>query len=131
MSGAPSGFNTGRVRNAYAHDAVVLLDPGGDERAVGAAITVELCGGWEHPPPCPLAPHHTRSHLTDGLVRVRVLFATEPEREAEVRAGIDAALGRGGLTGPDGVRTNWQLHDSCGGTVEAEEVTHAQRLVES
>ena len=35
--------------------------------APGGAITVALCGSWDHEPPCPLAPHHTRAHRSgDG-----------------------------------------------------------------
>jgi hypothetical protein len=123
--------DAGRVRQAYAHDARVRLAPGGDERALGAAITVELCGGWDHPPPCPLAPHWTGSQLTDGLLRLRVLFATEPEHEAAVRDGINAALGAGSFTGPDGVNSRWRLQDSRRGVVAQEETAHARRLIES
>ena len=31
-----------------AHDAVVVMEPAGDERAPGACITVALCGHWDH-----------------------------------------------------------------------------------
>ena len=50
------------TRTAYAHDAVVILDPGGDSRAPGGAITVALCGHWDHEPPCPLAPTTPMQH---------------------------------------------------------------------
>jgi hypothetical protein len=40
------------TRAAYAHDAFVILDPGEDTRAPGGAITVALCGHWDHEPPC-------------------------------------------------------------------------------
>ena len=66
-------------RAAYAHDAVVALDSGGDPRAPGGAITVALCGHWDHEPPCPLAPHHTdATHGGDDTLRLRVLFAADP-----------------------------------------------------
>src|SRR5688572_8191947 len=77
-----------RMRQVYAHEAVVLLAPDGDERALGGAVTVALCGGWSHDPPCPLAPHHTRADRTGDEVRLRVLFVTEPEQEARVRERI-------------------------------------------
>jgi len=32
---------------------------GGDLAALGGAISVEVCGSWDHAGPCPLAPHHT------------------------------------------------------------------------
>jgi hypothetical protein len=117
------------MRQAYAHDAVVVLDPGGDHRALGAAITVALCGHWEHPPPCPLAPHHTATHRRGDVVRLRVLFAAEPAAEAEVRARIEAALATDRLDGPDGVTTRWQLRSAGSGAVRASEAAHADRLI--
>ncbi|MCU7826347.1 hypothetical protein [Kitasatospora sp. DSM 101779] len=118
---------------AFVHEAVVALEPGGDPRAPGAAVTVELCGGWEHRPPCPLAPHHTAHEPADGPdgYRLRILFAAEPDAEAEVRARITTALGRGGLTGPDGVRTRWRLLAEGPGTPGPEEAEHALRLAGS
>jgi hypothetical protein len=115
------------TRRPYAHDAVVRMAPDADIRAVGAAVTVALCGHWEHPPPCPLAAHHTRADRVDDEVRVRILFATEPEREAEVRQRIAAALAGGHLDGPDGP-TAWRLVHDGAGTIEPDEVDHAARL---
>jgi hypothetical protein len=115
-------------RTAYAHDAVVILDPGGDSRAPGGAITVALCGHWDHEPPCPLAPHHTDAvPADDGTVRLRVLFATEDEER--VRELIGEALSSGRLTGPDGRVTRWMLKSSAAGTIRPEEADHAARLV--
>jgi hypothetical protein len=36
---------------AYALEAEIELPEGCDPRAVGAAVTVELCGHWEHEGP--------------------------------------------------------------------------------
>ncbi len=49
--------------------------------AVGAAVTVALCGHWEHEPPCPLAPHHTSASPDGGVVQVRTIFVAEPRLE--------------------------------------------------
>jgi hypothetical protein len=117
------------VREAFVHDAVVTMDPGGDERAPGAAITVALCGHWEHEPPCPLAPHHTSARRSGGQVRLRVLFAAEPAAEAEVRTRIEAALSQPGLTGPDGIATRWQLHSAQPGRLRHDEAQHAEQLI--
>jgi hypothetical protein len=117
------------MRQAFAHDAVVVLDAGGDERAPGGAITVELCGHWDHEPPCPLAAHHTGVRRTGDEVQLRVLFATEPADEDEVRRRIGDALALGASTGPDGRRTTWRLLASAPGTVTAEERPHAERLI--
>src|SRR5690242_10149389 len=98
--------NTGRMRQAFAHDAVLTMEPGGDERAPGAAVTVALCGHWEHEPPCPLAPHHIAAERSGDEVRLRVLFAAEPDAEDEVRRRIEAALSRSVFDAPDGVTSH-------------------------
>ena len=120
------------ARGAYAHDAVVVLDPGGDSAALGGAITVALCGDWNHPPPCPLAPHHTNAEPADGdTVRLRVLFAADADRETQVRSLIGKALASGRLPGPDGRVTTWTLQSSAAASVRPDEADHAARLVAS
>ena len=116
------------MRQAYAHDAVVTMAPEGDVRAPGGAITVTLCGRIDHDPPCPLAPHHTSAERDGDVVRLRILYATEPERVDEVRAGIDRALRTGTFDGPDGVTTTWRLRQSTPAAVTAAERDHAERL---
>lgn len=117
------------TRAAYAHDAVVILDPGGDSRAPGGAITVALCGHWDHEPPCALAPHHTDATPGDDTLRLRVLFAAEPDHEERVRSLIEQALSSGRLTGPDGRVTRWMVKSSGAGSVRPDEAEHAARLV--
>jgi hypothetical protein len=118
------------VRQAFVHDAVVTLEAGGDARAPGAAITVALCGHWEHDPPCPFAPHKTEAQPDGDLVRLRVLFASEPAAEAEARRRIEAALSAGALTGPDGVTTRWRLRGAQPGVLRADEARPAGQLVQ-
>jgi hypothetical protein len=93
----------------FAHTAVVDMAPDADIRALGGAVTLALCGAWEHQPPCPIAEHHTAAERDGDQVRVRVRFTTVPERELTVRARIAAALEVGELEGPDGVITHWEL----------------------
>jgi hypothetical protein len=69
------------VRQPFAHEAVLTIDADGDVGAPGAAITVALCGHWDHEPPCPLAPHHTAAERVGDDVHMRTLFAVEPARE--------------------------------------------------
>jgi hypothetical protein len=107
------------MRQPFAHDAVIALAPDADIAAPGGAVTAELCGHWEHPPPCPLAPHHTAAQRRGDQVHLRILFATEPEREAEVRARIGRALATG------------EVRSSAAGVVRQEEQAHAGRLVAS
>jgi hypothetical protein len=118
------------TRAAYAHDAVVLLDPGGDSQAPGGAITIALCGYWDHEPPCPLAPHHTdATPADDDTLRLRVLFAAEPESESRVRELITQALSSGHVTGPDGRVTRWMVKSSGASSLQPDEADHAARLV--
>jgi hypothetical protein len=122
--------DTDPVRQAFVHDAVVTMEPGGDTRAPGGAITVALCGHWEHEPPCPLAPHSTDAQPCGDQVRLRVLFAAEPAAEAEVRSRIEAALSQDGLTGPDGITTRWHLRSAQPGLLRTGEAQHAEQLIQ-
>ena len=115
----------------YAHDAVLTMDRAGDVRAPGGAITTELCGHWEHEPPCPLAPHHTHVHRSGTEVTLRLLFAAEPADELRVRRLVDEVLARGWGDTPDGTRTTWQLLESGPSPVEFTEQDHARRLMRS
>jgi hypothetical protein len=64
-------------------------------------------------------------------VRLRILFAVEPQREPEVRQLVDAALSEGQLIGPDDVLTSWQLQASRPTVVLPEEKAQAARLIKS
>jgi hypothetical protein len=72
---------------AYVHEADVILADGIDPRAVGAAVTVALCGHWEHDGPCPW-PHH--NHI-DGR-SFRTIFIAPADEELAVRRLIQGAL---------------------------------------
>ena len=119
------------TRQAFAHEAVLVLDPDGDENAPGGAITVALCGSWTHEPPCPLAPHHTRVHRHGRELTLRLLFAAEPDDEPQVRRLVDDVLARGWGDTPEGSRTTWQLIESGCGRIDASERDHARRLLRS
>jgi hypothetical protein len=64
-----------------------MISEDADTAAPGAAITMFLCGSWEHDGPCPLAPHHTRATRDGSHLRIRVLFAVEPELETQLGNG--------------------------------------------
>ncbi|ONH37580.1 MULTISPECIES: hypothetical protein [Protofrankia] len=117
------------MRQAFAHDAVLVLASEADIRAPGAAVTVALCGSWDHEPPCPLAPHHSEATRADGEVHLRILFAADPEDEGAVRHRIDTALAGGHLRGPDGATSRWQLRATRHSKVAPEEADHAERLI--
>lgn len=86
----------------------VRLDAGGDPRALGGAVTVALCGHWEHEGECRW-PHLTMTHERAGALVVTVDATCAPEDEDEVRRRVRAALAAGELTGPDKSRTTWTL----------------------
>ncbi|HEX8093261.1 hypothetical protein [Jatrophihabitans sp.] len=132
------------MRQAFAHDAELAMPDTAADGAPGAAITVALCGHWEHQPPCPLAPHHTRADRDGDTVRLRILFATEPERVEEVRRRIEQALRAGEVPVPDGSvadglvpdgpapdrpRVRWQLRHGGPAQVSEAEQDHAERLI--
>lgn len=122
------------MRQAFAHTAELGMPAGDDPAAVGAAITVALCGHWEHEPPCPLSPHHSHAERDgeDGeTVRVRTLFAAEPDQEPEVRRRIEQALRGGEGDRPDGSTARWQLRRSEAAEVSPDELAHAERLIRS
>ena len=119
------------MREAFAHDATLDVGLSGDDAAPGAAITAALCGHWEHPPPCPLAPHHTQALRQGHSLLLRTLFAVEPELERDVRQRIDAALASSVLVRPDGVTARWQLLSSGPGEVLPSERDHVRRLVQA
>jgi hypothetical protein len=123
------------MRSAYAHDALLVLTEGADERAPGAAVTVALCGSTPHEGPCPLAPHHTATrHSPEGLL-VRVLFATEPAREVDARTLIADALAAGHVAGhvdmPSTRGDGWRLVAHRRSEPSDAEREHAARLVAS
>jgi hypothetical protein len=117
------------VRQAFAHDAVIAMQPGSSPNAPGGAITKALCGGWDHPPPCPLAPHYVTNVPAGETVALRVLFATEPANEPRVRSLIDEALASGQLTDPDGRPATWQLQSASPGSVRTDEEEMADHLI--
>jgi hypothetical protein len=119
------------MRSAYLHLATITMEPGGDSAAPGAAVTRELCGSWDHRPPCPLAAHHTRPERSGDAVTLRIIFATDPADEALVRSRIESALRQGSLTGPDGRTSRWHFLAGRPGELEASEARHARRLIDS
>src|ERR1035438_4616720 len=124
-------MHTHVMRQAFVQEAVLLMEPHADVQAPGAAVTVALCGHWEHEPPCPLAPHWVSADQNDdGELRVRVLFVAEPDQEDEVRRLIEQALS-GRLKFPDGFAAAWQLRASWPSEISAEETGHAERLIRS
>ena len=112
--------------HAFAHDAILTMEADADLRAPGGAVTAALCGHWDHQPPCPLAPHHSRADRVGSEVHLRILFVADQAEEPTVRQRIESALGSGQLPGPGGVVTRWQLRSSRRSDLHADEMDHAE-----
>jgi hypothetical protein len=128
-SGGVESVFVDHTRTAFAHDAVVAMRTGDSPNALGGAIAEALCGGWDHQPPCPLAPHYVSSTAVGETVTVRVVFATEPGNEQRVRTLIGEALAAGRLTVPDGGVAKWDLRSSSAGVLRADEERLAADLI--
>jgi hypothetical protein len=72
---------------AFVVEAEIAVRVGVDPRAVGAAVTVELCGHWEHEPPCTW-PHHS---AIEGA-RFRTVCVAGEDEVGAIAGRIEAAL---------------------------------------
>lgn len=115
----------GAVRRGYAHQATLGLEADADPAAPGGAVTVALCGSWEHDGRCTW-PHHSDLSSTPDGSTLRTVFVAEPEQEHHVRALIEGCLRVGALTGPDERVSAWGVRASGPVPLSADE----QRLVD-
>lgn len=79
------------VARAHVIEAELELDSGLDPAAVGAAVTVELCGHWEHDGPCRW-PHNSAIDAGHAPVGFRTLFVADEAKAEVVRNRVEAAL---------------------------------------
>ena len=93
----------------------IRLQPGSDQRAPGGAVTVALCGHWDHEGPCRWPHLSTMTEDQDGDHRLVVVFDAHVEELERVRTLIRAAVMHGQLTGPDGVLSLWEAESVTGG----------------
>ncbi len=117
------------MRTAFVHEASVELDPGADERAPGAAVTVGLCGHWEHAGACRW-PHRNGVQRSGQTLVLRVVFVADPADEREVRQRIERALTPGTLDGPTGI-SRWKTLVSRSSTLRPDEAALATKLASS
>jgi len=76
---------------AYVLGAELVLRPDCDPAAVGAAVTTELCGHWEHEGPCRW-PHNNAIDDSRQPARFRTLYVADADEAATVEERIRAAL---------------------------------------
>jgi hypothetical protein len=104
---------------AFVVEAELVLGDGVDPGAVGAAVTTELCGHWEHEGPCRW-PHNSAIEIEHDPARFRTLFVAQQREETLVRDRIEAVL-RGEL--------GWRLVDVRPRSVADTERALAGRLL--
>lgn len=100
------------MKQSSAQCAEIMLDPGADPAAPGGAVTLALCGSWDHAGPCRW-PHETSAEWDERRGRMHVVFTADAEEENHVRTLIDRALAGGECMGPDGKLSRWK---SCSTT---------------
>lgn len=75
----------------WVEEVELALDEGVDLAAPGGAVTVGLCGSWEHDGHCRW-PHHSAITVTGTTWTVRVVFVAHDREVADVRRRIGASL---------------------------------------
>jgi hypothetical protein len=80
--------------SAFVVEAELVLGPETDPAAIGAAVTVELCGHWEHEGACRW-PHNNAVDTERDPTRFRTLYIAAQPEAAMVGERIDAALRQG------------------------------------
>jgi hypothetical protein len=118
------------MKRSFVQCAKVLLEPGADQAAPGGAVTLALCGSWDHVGAC-CWPHHTSATWDERHGRVRVVFAADEKDEDPVRALIDQALASGKCVGPDGKLSRWQATEQCAGVLSEGERAWGAKISES
>jgi len=95
----------------YAHRCVFKLSLFGarDSRAPGGAVTVALCGHWDHEGACRWPHLSTIREGDDGCHELTLQFDAPPEEVEVVEKKVREALEQGRLVGPDGLETTWSL----------------------
>ena len=102
----------------HVHHAEVEFAPGADSRAPGGAVTVALCGSWEHDGDCRW-PHHTSVDPSATPSPLRVVYVVDDDELDEVRGLIESALTEG-----DG----WRIVSMHDAPLTADEAQHAAKM---
>jgi hypothetical protein len=79
---------------AYVHEVYLWLEEGVDERAPGGAVTIALCGSYEHQGTCRW-PHNNSIHREEARARLRTVFIAPVSEEDAVRKRITTSLWQG------------------------------------
>jgi hypothetical protein len=105
-------------RAPYVFESTLRLLPGADPAAVGAAVTIELCGHWEHEGECRW-PHNNELRQEGETAAFRTLCIAPGSEADEVRQRIAKALATNGA---------WKLQSQRSRPLRADEEALAARL---
>jgi hypothetical protein len=108
------------MKRSYVQCAEVLLEPDADPAAPGGAVTLALCGSWEHAGACRW-PHETVVRWEGRRGWVRVVLVAAVKEEQDVRTLIDRALAGGVCPGPEGKPSRWQAMEYGAGVLSESE----------
>jgi hypothetical protein len=100
--------NDEAMKQPFVHRAEIILDVDADSAAPGGAVTIALCGSWDHAGACRW-PHYSQATWGEGRGELRVVFVADAGEEAAVRNLIDKALTDGCCIVPDGTTSRWTL----------------------
>jgi hypothetical protein len=103
---------------AYVLEAELELAEGVDPRAAGAAVTVELCGHWEHEGACRW-PHNSEIDAQVAPALFRTIYVADEDEEPEIRGRIERSLRDG---------SEWRVADVRRRPVAEDERELAARL---
>jgi hypothetical protein len=115
------------MRQHYVHRTLVRMQADADRAALGGAVTMALCGSWDHVGLCRW-PHNSRPQDRRDFVALRTVFVAESADEQTIRDRIDEVLCVGSLTAPDGTPTRWRVHASNADSLTDEDNDLAARL---
>jgi len=115
------------MKRSFVQCAEVLLEPDADPAAPGGAVTLALCGSWDHDGACRW-PHQTSAAWDERRGCVRVVFVADAEDEMHVRALIDRALTGGECVGPDGTLNRWAATEHSAGVLSESEEALGTRI---
>lgn len=107
-------------REAFVQEAELVLADDTDPNAPGAAVTVALCGYWEHEGPCRWPHNNSITTAVTGTARFRTLFVADGAGEQAVRDLIVGALADA---------AGWSVTSSAVRPVAASERDLARRLL--
>lgn len=118
------------MNHTFVQCAELLLEPDADQAAPGGAVTLALCGSWDHAGPCRW-PHETSAQWEQRRGALRVVFVADANDEQQVRALIEQALAGGECVGPEGKLSRWAATKHVAGVPSETDAAFGARLAEA